>query len=134
MRPDCVVVPPPALDDDLRLPQCVEDFTVEQLVAQTRVEALDVAVLPEAARRDVGGLGADRGDPFLHGWVNELRPVVGSDVAVHAAPNEEISQHVDDIDGLELATWIARHSWANSSITLSMRYFRPSWVRSSTKS
>src|SRR5262245_29692966 len=28
------------------------------------------------------------------------------------------------------ATRIARHSWLNSSSTLSMRYLRPSWVRS----
>ena len=27
--------------------------------------------------------------------------------------------------------WIARHSWVNSSMTLSMRYLQPSWVRSS---
>src|SRR5262249_51321748 len=32
------------------------------------------------------------------------------------------------------ATRIARHSWVNSSSTLSIRYLRPSWVRSSTKS
>src|SRR5436309_11330321 len=32
------------------------------------------------------------------------------------------------------ATRIARHSWVNSSITLSIRYLLPSWVRSSTKS
>src|SRR5262245_40651360 len=30
------------------------------------------------------------------------------------------------------ATRIARHSWVNSSSTLSIRYLRPSWVRSST--
>jgi hypothetical protein len=42
-------VPPPALDDDLGLAESVEDFAVEQLVAQASVEALDVAVLPGAA-------------------------------------------------------------------------------------
>src|SRR5262249_22754935 len=31
------------------------------------------------------------------------------------------------------ATRIAKHSWVNSSSTLSIRYLRPSWVRSSTK-
>jgi hypothetical protein len=35
------VVPPPSLDEDLRLPQRVEDFAVEQLVAELGVEALD---------------------------------------------------------------------------------------------
>ena len=50
MRPDRVVVAPPARDDDLGLAESVEDFAVEQLVAQASVEALDVAVLPGAAR------------------------------------------------------------------------------------
>jgi hypothetical protein len=35
MRPDRVVVPPPAFDDDLRFLQRVEDFAIKQLVAQT---------------------------------------------------------------------------------------------------
>ena len=52
-----VVGAPPALDDDLRLAQAVEDLAVEQLVAEPGVEALDEAVLPRAAWRDVGGLG-----------------------------------------------------------------------------
>jgi hypothetical protein len=38
-------VAPPALDDDLGLAESVEDFAVEQFVAQASVEALDGAVL-----------------------------------------------------------------------------------------
>jgi hypothetical protein len=34
MRSDRVVVTPPAFDDDLGLPQCVEDFAIEQFIAQ----------------------------------------------------------------------------------------------------
>src|SRR5450830_262233 len=34
MRADCIVVASPAFDDDLSLPQRVEDFAVEQLVTQ----------------------------------------------------------------------------------------------------
>jgi hypothetical protein len=34
MRSDRVVVSPPAFDDDLRLLQRVEDFAIEQFVAQ----------------------------------------------------------------------------------------------------
>ena len=80
MRPDRVVVAPPALDDDLGLAESVEDFAVEQLVAQASVEALDVAVLPGAASLDVGGLGTDNRDPILHRLGDELRSVVGPDV------------------------------------------------------
>jgi hypothetical protein len=45
VRPDRVEVAPPALDNDLGLPQSVEDFTIEQFIAQACVEALDVSVL-----------------------------------------------------------------------------------------
>ena len=67
MRPDSVVVTTPALDDDLGFAQRVEDLAVEQLVAQTRVEAFDEAVLPWAARRDVGGLRANGRNPGVSG-------------------------------------------------------------------
>ena len=53
-------MPSPALDDDLGLAQRVEDLAVEKLVAQTCIEALDEAILPRTARRDVGGFCADR--------------------------------------------------------------------------
>jgi hypothetical protein len=49
-----VVVPPPGLDQDLRLRQAIEDLAVEQFVAQLAVEALAVAVLPGTAGGDVG--------------------------------------------------------------------------------
>src|SRR5690242_2858327 len=103
MRPDSVVVPSPALDDDLRLAQRVEDLAIEKLVAQTRIEAFDEAVLPWAARRDVGGLRADRADPLLHRFGNELRAIVGTDVLGDATQNEQIRQHIDDVDRFEPA-------------------------------
>jgi len=103
MWPDRVVVAPPALDDDLGFSQRVEDLAVEQLVAQARVEAFDVTILPRAARCDVGGLCTDRGDPLLHGFGYKLRSIVGADVTRDAAQDKEIGQHVDYIDGLELA-------------------------------
>ena len=75
MRPDGVVMPAPALDDDLRLAKSVEDLSVEQLVPKPGIEALDVAILPWAARSDVGGLGSDRRVPLLDGLGDELRAV-----------------------------------------------------------
>src|ERR1041385_2765727 len=98
MREYCIVVTAPAFDDDLGFAQRVEDLAVEQLVAQTRVEAFDEAVLPWAARRDVGGLRADRADPLLHRFGNELRAIVGTDVLGDATQNEQIRQHVDDVE------------------------------------
>ncbi len=63
---------PPALNDDLCFAQGVEDLAVEQLTAQAGVEAFDEPVLPGAARGDVGGLGADAANPFLHRPGNAL--------------------------------------------------------------
>jgi len=98
-----IVVASPALDDDLGLAQSVEDLAVEQLIAKAGVEALDVAVLPRAAPLDVGGLGTDHRNPFLHGLGDELRSIVGPDVSGNAAQDEEVGQNVDHIDRLELA-------------------------------
>ena len=51
-----VVVLPPSLDYDLRLPERIEDFAVEQFVPHPGVEALDVAVLPRTARQANAGI------------------------------------------------------------------------------
>jgi hypothetical protein len=44
MRPDRVVVDAPLLDQDLRLSQAVEDFAIQQLVAEPGIEAFAVSV------------------------------------------------------------------------------------------
>lgn len=46
VRPDSVVVDAPLLDQDLRFSQRVKDFTVEQLVPESGVEAFAVPVFP----------------------------------------------------------------------------------------
>jgi transposase len=94
-------VPPPALDDDPRFGEGVEDFSVEQLVAQAGVETLDEAILPRAARRDVGGFRADGGYPLMHSLGDELRAIVGTNVLGNIAQDEQIREHVDDIDGFQ---------------------------------
>src|SRR5437764_10093633 len=73
MRANHIVVPSPTLDDDLGLAQGVEDLAIEKLVAQPRIKAFDVSVLPRTAWGDVGGLCADSADPILHGFGDELR-------------------------------------------------------------
>ena len=50
-----------------------------------------------------GRLCADRCDPLPHGLGHELRPIVRPDVARNTTQDEEIRQHIDHIDGLELA-------------------------------
>jgi hypothetical protein len=95
MRPDCIEVTPPTFDDDLALTQRVKDFAIEQFIEQARVEALEVAVFPWTAWLDIGGLCADRCDPFPYSLGHELRSIVGdglSDavpeaIAARAAPD-----------------------------------------------
>ena len=52
MGPYYVMMASPAVDEDLGLAQRVEDLTVEQLIAQASIEALDVAVPTRATPLD----------------------------------------------------------------------------------
>src|SRR5262249_50734367 len=72
MRPDRTVMAPPAFDDDLSFSEGIEDLAVEQPIAQARVEALDVAVLPRTAAVD----------PSLDGIGDELRPIIRPGIAL----------------------------------------------------
>ena len=101
MRADCVVVVSPCLDHDLRLLECVEDLAVEQLIAELAIEAFAVAVLPGAARLDVGGLRTDSSDPGTERPGHELRAVIRANVSRYAMQDEEICERVDDVRGLE---------------------------------
>ena len=54
-------------------------------------------------RSNVGGCRPDSGNPFLHGLGDELRVIVGTNVLRDATQEEEIGEHVDDIDGFQLS-------------------------------
>src|SRR5690606_37881275 len=98
-----VVVSPPGFDDDLGLGEAVEDLTVKQFVAELRVEALAVAVLPRASWFDERCLCADGYDPLPYSLGDELRAVVGTDMAGHTTQDEQVRQGVDDVGRVELA-------------------------------
>jgi hypothetical protein len=70
--------------------QRVKDFTVEQFVAELRVEALTIAVLPWTAWLDVGGLGSNGSNPLADGFGDELRPIVGANVPRDSAQDEQV--------------------------------------------
>ena len=70
----------PVFDDDFRLLDRIEDFAVEQLVTEFRVEAFAIAVFSRTARHDVGGFSPDCCDPLPECLGDELRAVVGTDV------------------------------------------------------
>ena len=98
-----VVVPPPLLDDDFGFSHRMEYLLVEEFIPEAGVEALAVPVLPRTAGLDVSGLRADCSDPVARCLGYELRPVVGSYDARYAAHDEQIRQHVADVDGVELS-------------------------------
>ena len=64
--PHRVVLPLPPLDQDLCFRQRVEDFAVQQFVAQFPVERFDIPVLPWTARLDEQRLHVQGGEPQPH--------------------------------------------------------------------
>lgn len=101
MRPLSIVVSPPCLDDDLSLGEAVEDLTVEQFIAQLRVEFFAVTVFLRAARLDECGLRAHCYDPIPNGLGDELWAVVGTNMARQTAQDEQVRQSVDHVGGVE---------------------------------
>ena len=69
-----VMIAPPA-GDAADLLQAVEDLAIEQFVAQAGIEALDISILPRAARLDVEGGDTKPTEPFADGMSDELRTV-----------------------------------------------------------
>ena len=61
-----VVDAPPAFHDDAGPGERVEDVSIEVLVTNAGVEALDVSVLPRAPWLDLGGLCAHGRDPVVN--------------------------------------------------------------------
>ena len=94
MRPHPVVVPLPTLNHNLCPPQRIEHLAIEQVVTQPRTETLDIAVLPRTAKRDVGRLGAERGNLLLNSFGDELRTIVGADIPWHTAQHEQLRQQL----------------------------------------
>ena len=111
MRANGVVMPSPALDDHLGLLQRVKNFTVEQFVAELRVEAFTVAVLPWTAWLDVGGLGSNGCNPLAEGLGDELRAIVGTNVPRDSAQDEQVREHVDHIGRSELSVHSDRQAF-----------------------
>src|SRR5664280_1797560 len=100
VRPQTVVEPPPAGDEDLRLLERVEEFAVQEFVTQLAVERLDVAVLPGGAGLDEQGGDAEVTEPFAHRLGDELGTVVAPDVFGDAVLKEEVGQDPEhDVGG-----------------------------------
>ena len=130
-----IILDAPLFDLAARIGERNEDVFIQAFLAQARIEALDKAVLPWAARRDVGGLRADAADPLLHRFGNELRAIVGTDVLGDATQNEQIGKHIDDVDRFEPARDPNGQALVGELIDdVEQAILRRSWVRPSRKS
>ena len=105
MRADLVVVLAPESGDDTDFLQCVEDLSVEELVAEPGVERFDVPVLPGAAWFDEQGAHADFFKPLSDGLGRELGSVVRTNMRRRPTLDEEIGKYGQDIIGSEAPLW-----------------------------
>jgi len=68
----------PFLGQDLSFSQAVEDFSIQELIAEPGVEAFAISVLPRGSWFYVVRLGTNCFDPVLYRLSNELWAVVGA--------------------------------------------------------
>jgi hypothetical protein len=96
---------PPYLDQHPGLGEAVEDFAIEDFVAQRPVEAIVeaivIAVLPRRARRDEKRLHADLPEPGPDRGGDEFAAVIGPDMGWRAPLDEQIRacrQHIPMVE------------------------------------
>ena len=100
MRPEGVVLPPPAIGQALGLSHRGEQLGVQKLIPKPAVERLCKAVLPRGPWLDVGRGGTAVLAPALEGMGDELRPVVAADVRRSRVEAGELLKHGYHILGL----------------------------------
>ena len=101
MRPSLVVVHPPLVENDPGLRQAQEQFPVEQLVAESAVEALHVAVFPRARLLDIERADARPRQPLLDLFGNELRPIVAAQMLRRTPHGEQVLERHDHVPSSE---------------------------------
>ena len=70
---------PPALNDNLCLVERIENFSVEQFIAEFGIEAFAIAVLPRASGHNAGRLGTDKRNPLPQSLGDEFRAITPSE-------------------------------------------------------
>lgn len=63
MKADCIIVNPPAVCQNLRFLQCIEQFISEKLVSHLPIEQFDIPTLPRRTGLDVQRLDRERLQP-----------------------------------------------------------------------
>jgi len=108
MRTLCVVVIPPAIDQDLRFSKRVEDLAIKQLVSKLAIEALDESVLPRAPRFNVQRRDTDIAQPASHSLGGKLSTVVRADVPWDTSCRHQPCQSLKHIAVAEISRHIDR--------------------------
>jgi len=116
MWPDRVVVNAPLLDQDSSFAQGVKQLAIEELIAESGIEALAVSVLPGAARFDVEGLHTQAAKPGAQGLRDELSSVIGSGVLRRPMLKEQLTERVEHVAGVELALHPDRQAFARELV------------------
>lgn len=111
-----VVVGSPGLGQLSRGTQVLEQFAVQELVTELRVEAFGESVLPRAAGRDVENFNPQACEPTPNRLRDELRSVVAPDALRDAAMLEQLRQDVDHV--LTRQTAIDLQSQALASVLI----------------
>jgi hypothetical protein len=133
--PHRVVVDAPALRQDPDLLHRVEDFTVQELIPQFRVEGFTVAVFPRAARFDVSRFGSRASEPLAQISGDEFGPL-----SERRCPGTSLATITSAGASITLAEFhlrsdrIIRYSQLCSSIRFNIRTVLPSYVFALTKS
>lgn len=91
----------PLLDDDPGFLQAVEDFAIQQFIAQLAVEAFTIAIFPRTSWFDVEGPGPNVSKPVAQDFCSHLRSIVESQVFGNAAHQHDVSQSIDDAQAVD---------------------------------
>jgi len=97
MRPNLIELHAPGRDHHPRLAQRIKQLASKALSAELVMEALDVAVLPRAARIDVEGFDTRFSQPRLKGLSYEFGTVITAYVAGGTMELDEFPHHLQHL-------------------------------------
>ncbi len=113
VRPHRVEVPPPSLDDDLRLGTRAKPFEAEALVAELAVETLADPVLLRLARIDERRTNTLVHDPLQYRARDEFRPVVAAQELRRASFADQTAERLAEA-GIEPSVGSVGDSYDNA--------------------
>lgn len=109
-------VDPMLLEQHPRLEQARKQLPVQQLIAQPRVEALSVPVLPGTSRGDVQHGDSPIVEPTPNRRRDELRAVVRAEVGRSSLLHHQPLEHLDHLAGAKRAAHLQRQCSARELV------------------